>query len=57
MAKTTFYALMQFWFKCDLHEADAFTWHLPTAKAVGYAPTAPTGLASFASALTFHYLP
>ena len=29
---------------CGLYEADAFVCLLPTAKAVGYAATAPTGL-------------
>ena len=35
---------MQFCFKHDLYEADAIAQPLPTAKAVGYAATAPTGL-------------
>ena len=35
---------------CDPHEADYFASHLPTAKAAGYASTAPTGLASSAAA-------
>ena len=39
---------------CDLHEADSFFSHLPTAKAVGYASTAPTGLAPSTAA---HYFP
>ena len=34
---------------CDLHEADAFVCLLPTANAVGYAATAPTGLAPSAT--------
>jgi len=34
----------------DLHEADFFVRHLPTAKAAGYASTAPTGLASSTAA-------
>jgi hypothetical protein len=33
-------------FKRDLYEADVFALCLPTAKAVGYTATAPTGLAS-----------
>ena len=41
-------------FKRDLHEADSFVRHLPTAKAAGYSATAPTGLASSAAA---HYTP
>ena len=41
-------------FKRDLHEADAFVCLLPTAKAVGYASTTPTGLVSSAAA---HYTP
>ena len=34
-------------FKRDLHEADGFSRFLPTAKAAGYASTAPTGLTLF----------
>ena len=34
-------------FKRDLHEADFFLSYRPTAKAAGYASTAPTGLALF----------
>ena len=34
---------------CGLHKADAFVCLLPTAKAVGYAATAPTGLAPSAT--------
>ncbi len=37
--------LVQFCFKHDLYEADAIAQPLPTAKAVGYSATAPTGLA------------
>lgn len=37
--------IVQFCFKLDLYEADAFAYCLPTAKAVGYSATAPTGLA------------
>ena len=37
--------IVQFCFKHDLYEADAFAYCLPTAKAVGYSATAPTGLA------------
>ena len=37
-----------------IYEADAAVCSLPTAKAVGYASTAPTGLASSAAA---HYTP
>ena len=38
--------IVQSCFKRDLYEADAIARLLPTAKAVGYAATAPTGLAS-----------
>ena len=45
-------------FKRDLHEADGFSRFLPTAKAAGYASTAPTGLtpsgiADFVSQIEF----
>ena len=36
--------IVQFCFKHDLYEADAIAQPLPTAKAVGYTATAPTGL-------------
>lgn len=36
----------------DLHEADFFVSHLPTAKAVGYSATVPMGMASSAA----HYI-
>lgn len=38
--------IVQSCFKRDLYEADAIARLLPTAKAVGYAATAPTGLIS-----------
>ena len=45
-------------FKRDLHEADGFSRFLPTAKAAGYASTAPTrltpsGIADFVSQIEF----
>ena len=42
--------IVQSCFKRDLYEADAIARLLPTAKAVGYAATAPTGLASLSAA-------
>lgn len=37
--------IVQLDFKRDIYEADAFAYCLPTALAVGYSATAPTGLA------------
>ena len=42
--------IVQSCFKRDLYEADAIARLLPTAKAVGYAATAPTGLAKMPAA-------